>query len=69
MTKAALYDVLKRFRDIGCNLMKFPKLPGVVFSAKLTYRERFELLKKVKDPSYVIQITGKAQRKRKHNFA
>jgi hypothetical protein len=69
VTEAALYDVLKRFRNIGCNLMEFPKIPEIIFSTRLSYKERFELLKKAKDPSHVIETTRKALRKRKHDLA
>jgi hypothetical protein len=68
VTEAALYDVLQRFRNIGCNLMEFPKVPEIIFSTKLSYKERFELLKKAKDPSHDIKTTRKAPRKRKHDL-
>lgn len=54
MTEAALYDVLKRFKAIGCNLAEYPKIPEIIFSTRNTYAERFNLLKKAKNTSYVI---------------
>jgi hypothetical protein len=35
--------------------MEFPKVPEIIFSTKLSYKERFELLKKAKDLSHVIK--------------
>jgi hypothetical protein len=44
VTEAALYDVLRRFKSVGCDLMEYPKLPNIIFAQKLDYRERFKLL-------------------------
>ena len=68
ITEAALYDVLNRFKGVGCNLMEFPKVPEVIFCTELSYEERFELFKKAKYSSYVIKVAKKVPRKRKHDL-
>lgn len=66
ITEAALYDVLNRFEKVGCNLMEFAKIPELIYSTAHSYEERFELLKKASDPSYVMKPMRKVGRKRKY---
>jgi hypothetical protein len=48
ITEPCLYDTLKGFEKVGCNLSDFPKLPGIIF-LKVSYQKRFELLKRARD--------------------
>jgi hypothetical protein len=67
VTEAALYDVLKRVKAIGCNLAEYPKIPEIIFSTRDTYAERFDMLKKAKNKSYIIDGTHKTPLKRKRD--
>ncbi|CAI7611635.1 unnamed protein product [Penicillium bialowiezense] len=48
ITEASLYSTLKGFREVGCVLFEFPKLPEIIF-AKASYKARFEMLKHARD--------------------
>jgi uncharacterized Fe-S cluster-containing protein len=65
VTEAALYDVLKRFRAIGCNLADYPK---ILETSRDTYAERFNMLKKARNQSYATDSTHESPPKRKRDI-